>query len=53
MTDDMMRALAKNGGVMMINYEVSFLSEENRLASEKSRRRGRSARPDVQDLQGR
>jgi membrane dipeptidase len=36
MTDDMMRALARNGGVMMINYEVSFLSEENRLASEKS-----------------
>jgi membrane dipeptidase len=36
MTDDMMRALAKNGGVMMINYEVSFLSEENRLAGEKS-----------------
>jgi membrane dipeptidase len=36
MTDDMMRALAKNGGVMMINYEVSFLSEENRVASEKS-----------------
>ena len=36
MTDDMMRALAKNGGVIMINYEVSFLSEENRLASEKS-----------------
>jgi membrane dipeptidase len=36
MTDDMMRALAKNGGVIMINYEVSFLSEENRLASEKA-----------------
>jgi membrane dipeptidase len=36
MTDDMMRALARNGGVVMINYEVSFLSEENRLASEKS-----------------
>ena len=36
MTDDMMRALAKNGGVMMINFEVSFLSEENRVASEKS-----------------
>jgi membrane dipeptidase len=36
MTDDMMRALAGNGGVIMINYEVSFLSEENRLASEKS-----------------
>jgi membrane dipeptidase len=36
MTDDMMRALAKNGGVIMINYEVSFLSEENRVAGEKS-----------------
>lgn len=36
MTDDMMRALAKNGGVIMINYEVSFLSEANRLAGEKS-----------------
>jgi membrane dipeptidase len=36
MTDDMMRALARNGGVVMINYEVSFLSEENRVASEKS-----------------
>ncbi len=36
MTDDMLRALAKNGGVVMINYEVSFLSEENRLAGEKS-----------------
>ena len=36
MTDDMMRALPKNGGVIMINYEVSFLSEENRLAGEKS-----------------
>ncbi len=36
MTDDMLRALGKNGGVVMINYEVSFLSEENRLAGEKS-----------------
>jgi membrane dipeptidase len=36
MTDDMMRALARNGGVIMINYEVSFLSEENRVAGEKS-----------------
>jgi len=35
MTDDMLRALAKNGGVVMINYEVSFLSEENRVASER------------------
>jgi membrane dipeptidase len=35
MTDDMLRALAKNGGVVMINYEASFLSEEYRVASEK------------------
>jgi membrane dipeptidase len=35
MTDDMLRALAKNGGVVMINYHVSFLSEEFRAASEK------------------
>ena len=33
MTDDMLRALAKNGGVIMINYEVSYLSEEYRQAS--------------------
>jgi membrane dipeptidase len=36
MTDDMLRALARNGGVIMINYEVSYLSEENRIAREKS-----------------
>src|ERR687887_652794 len=35
MTDDMLRALAKNGGVVMINYHVSFLSEAFRVASEK------------------
>lgn len=35
MSDDMLRALAKNGGVAMINYEVSFLSEEYRVADEK------------------
>jgi membrane dipeptidase len=35
MTDDMLRAVAKNGGVVMINYEVSFLSEEYRVASDK------------------
>ncbi len=28
MTDDMIRALAKNGGVMQINYHISFLSQE-------------------------
>jgi membrane dipeptidase len=35
MTDDMLRALAKNGGVVMINYNAGFLSEEFRIASEK------------------
>ena len=35
MTDDMMRALAKNGGVVMINYAAAFLSEEFRVTSEK------------------
>ncbi len=33
MTDDMIKALAKNGGVMQINYEITFLSEEARQAS--------------------
>src|SRR5260221_11545845 len=36
MTDDMMRALARNGGVVMINYHAAFLSEEFRVASEKN-----------------
>src|SRR5437773_3931578 len=35
MTDDMLRALAKNGGVAMINYHAGFLREEVRVASEK------------------
>jgi len=30
-----MRALAKNGGLIMINYAAAFLSEEFRVASEK------------------
>ena len=35
MSDDMLRALAKNGGVIMINYHAGFLSEPFRVASEK------------------
>jgi membrane dipeptidase len=35
MTDDMLRALARNGGVIMINYHSGFISEEFRVASEK------------------
>jgi membrane dipeptidase len=34
MTDDMLRALATNGGVVMINYNAPFLSEEYRVASD-------------------
>lgn len=34
MTDEMMRVLAKNDGVIQINYEMSFLSEEYRKAME-------------------
>jgi membrane dipeptidase len=33
MTDDMLRALSKNGGVVMINYNAGFLSEEFRAAT--------------------
>jgi membrane dipeptidase len=32
MTDDMLRAMAKNGGVVMINYHAGFLSEAFRTA---------------------
>jgi len=32
LTDDMLRALATNGGVVMINYSAPFLSEEFRVA---------------------
>ena len=32
MTDDMLRALARNGGVVMINFHAAFLSDEFRVA---------------------
>jgi hypothetical protein len=35
MTDDMMRAFARNGGVVMINYHAAFISEELRVARDK------------------
>jgi membrane dipeptidase len=35
MSDDMLRQLARNGGVAMINYHSGFISEEFRVASEK------------------
>jgi membrane dipeptidase len=36
MTDDMLRVVAKNGGVVMINYHSGFLSEEYRVAKPSS-----------------
>ena len=35
MTDDMLRALARNGGVVMINYHAGYISDGFRAASEK------------------
>jgi membrane dipeptidase len=35
MTDEMLRALARNGGVVMINYHAGFISEEFRIAGER------------------
>jgi len=32
MTDDMLRALTRNGGVAMVNYNAPFIGEEYRLA---------------------
>jgi len=32
MTDDMLRAMTKNGGVVMVNYHAGFLSEAFRVA---------------------
>ena len=35
MTDEMLRAVARNGAVVMINYHSGFISEQFRIASEK------------------
>src|SRR5712692_6791936 len=47
MTDDMLRALAKNGGVAMVNFYTVFLSEEARLASVE---REKKLAPQIADL---
>ncbi len=50
MTDDMLRALAKNGGVVHINYHIGFLSQEYADAS-KARREDLQAKiADIQKL---
>jgi membrane dipeptidase len=47
MTDDMLRALAKNGGVAMVNFYTVFLSEEARLAAVE---REKKLAPQIADL---
>jgi membrane dipeptidase len=42
LTDEMLRALAKDGGVVMINYHAPFLSEELRVAPRSAALRARS-----------
>jgi membrane dipeptidase len=48
MSDDMLRALARNGGVIQINYEITFLSQEARNAK---KARGRSVELDDLELE--
>jgi membrane dipeptidase len=43
MTDDMLRAMTKNGGVVMINYNAGFLSEEFRAAPRSAEFRAQEA----------
>jgi membrane dipeptidase len=43
MSDDMLRALARNGGVVMINYHAEFLSEEFRAVATNPARRAQIA----------
>jgi membrane dipeptidase len=43
MTDDMLRAMTKNGGVVMINYNAGFLSEEFRSAPRSAEFRAQEA----------
>lgn len=43
MSDDMLRTLGKNGGVVMINYHAAYLSEEFRAAPRNPGLRGRRA----------
>jgi membrane dipeptidase len=47
MTDDMMRALAKNGGVVSINFYPSFLSSKDAAAGKKLISSQTSAEPNV------
>jgi len=48
MTDDMLRALARNGGVVHINYHVGFLSQEYLDASRKATKEVQDANPEAE-----
>jgi len=48
MTDDMIRALAKNGGVIQINYHTGFLSQEYADASAARRSEGQAKMAEIQ-----
>ncbi|HJQ40090.1 MAG TPA: dipeptidase [Thermoanaerobaculia bacterium] len=45
MTDDMLRALAKNGGVCMINFFSAFISDDVALATMKAAKRDKMEHP--------
>ena len=47
MTDDMLRALARNGGVVSINFNPGFISEKDAEASRKSISAQAAKEPDV------
>jgi membrane dipeptidase len=46
MSDDMLKALARNGGVIQINYEITFLSQEARDA-----KKARGASVELEDTE--
>jgi len=48
MSDDMLRALAKNGGVVQINFHVGFLSQEYADATKANADRGKQSISDME-----
>jgi membrane dipeptidase len=52
MTDDMLRALGKNGGVVMVNFNPPFLSTEVAQASKARTEKLRAARAELREKYG-
>jgi len=48
MDDDMLRAIAKNGGVVMVNFYIVFLDENARIAAEE---RSKKLAPQIAELE--